>query len=100
MNPGDHQLFDTKTPLVYCPQCDSRLEYLVDADAADTDVVLDRSCPGCDYHDTVVSSSLDVAIWYRRETRILADLRPLVVFLVESSSSENALLAQRLHHVN
>ena len=100
MNPGDHELFGTQTPLVYCPQCDSRLEYAVDVEAADKDVVLDRACPSCEYRDSVVTSSLSVAIWYRRETRILAELRPLVVFLVESSSSDNALIAERLEHVS
>ncbi len=58
--------------------------------------MLDRVCPECDYRDSVVTSSLSVAVWYRRETRILAELRPLVVFLVESSSSDNALDAERL----
>ena len=100
MNPGDHELFGSKTPLVYCPHCDSRLTYAVDREAADKDVVLDRTCPGCDYHDSVVTSSLSVAVWYRRETRILAELRPLAVFLTESSSSENALVAERFRHVN
>jgi hypothetical protein len=100
MNPGDHELFGTQTPLVYCPQCDDMLEYVVEGVAADKDVVLDRTCPSCEYRDSVVTSSLSVAIWYRRETRILAELRPLVVFLVESSSSENALAAARLGHVN
>jgi hypothetical protein len=98
MNPGDHELFGSETPLVYCPRCDSRLEYTVDEATADKDVVLDRSCPDCEYHDSVVTSSLSVAIWYRRETRILAELRPLVVFLVESSSADNALI--RLQHAS
>jgi hypothetical protein len=100
MNPGDHELFGTQTPLVYCPECDERLEYVVDGAQADKDVVLDRACPRCDYRDSVVTSSLSVAIWYRRETRILAELRPLVVFLVESSTAENALAAARLEQVN
>jgi MinD superfamily P-loop ATPase len=100
MNPGDHELFGRQTPLVYCPQCEERLEYTVDRAAANKDVVLDRACTGCDYCDTVVTSSLSVAIWYRRETRILAELRPLVVFLVETSDAENALVAARLQEVS
>ena len=99
MNPGDHELFGRQMPLVHCPQCHSMLEYAVE-EAADKDVVLDRSCPGCEYHDSVVTSSLSVAVWYRRETRILAELRPLVAFLVESSSSANSLIAERLQHVD
>jgi len=59
MNPGDHQLFSATTPLVACPRCQNRLEYVVDSAAADEDVVLGRSCPGCGYHDSVVTSSLD-----------------------------------------
>ena len=100
MNPGDHELFGSTTPLVYCPDCNGRLEYAVDGEAADKDVVLDRTCPGCAYHDSVATSSLSMAIWYRRETRILAELRPLAVFLVESSSSENALVAERHRNVS
>jgi hypothetical protein len=100
MNPGDHELFGARTPLVHCPVCDERLEYDEDVVAADTDVMLDRTCPGCDYRDSVTTSSLRVAVWYRRETRILAELRPLVVFLVESSSSENALATARLQEIS
>jgi hypothetical protein len=100
MNPGDQQLFGARIPLVYCPDCESMLEYSVDGAAADKDVVLDRSCPGCDYHDSVETSSLRAAIWYRRETRILAELRPLAVFLVESTSAENALVGDRLREIN
>ena len=100
MNPGDHELFGRQTPLVYCPECSEMLEYAVDSASANDDVVLDRACPGCDFRDSVVTSSLSVAIWYRRETRILAELRPLVVFLVESSSADNALVAARHGEVN
>ena len=100
MNPGDHELFGARTPLVHCPVCDERLEYVEDGVAVDKDVVLDRRCPGCDYRDSVATSSLSVAVWYRRETRILAELRPLVVFLVESSTSENALQSGRLQEIN
>jgi hypothetical protein len=95
MHPGDHELLGRQTPLVYCPNCDERLEYAVEPTKADEDVVLDRVCPSCEYRDSVVTSSLSVAIWYRRETRILAELRPLAVFLVESSSADNALVSAR-----
>jgi hypothetical protein len=95
MNPGDHQLFGTTTPLVHCPRCQERLEYAVDGAAADKDVVLDRRCPSCAYEDSVATSSFSAAVWYRRETRILAELRSLAVFLVESSPDENALVADR-----
>jgi hypothetical protein len=95
MNPGDHELFGRQTPLVYCPNCEERLEYAVEPAEADKDVVLDRVCPSCEYRDSVVTSSLSAAIWYRRETRILAELRPLAVFLVESSSADNALVPAR-----
>jgi hypothetical protein len=99
MNPGDHELFGRQTPLVYCPACEERLEYAVGREDENRDVVLDRACPRCEYRDSVVTSSLSVAIWYRRETRILAELRPLVVFLVESSNAENALVAAHLEQV-
>jgi C4-type Zn-finger protein len=100
MNPGDHQLFGRQTPLVYCPVCEERLEYAVERAEANKDVVLERACPNCEYRDSVVTSSLSVAIWYRRETRILAELRPLVVFLAESSNAENALVAARREQVS
>ena len=37
-----------------------------------------------------------MAVWYRRETRILAELRPLAVFLVEAEIRDNALVAEQL----
>jgi hypothetical protein len=96
MNPGDRELFGTATPLVYCPECQALLEYEVDAKPADRDVVLARRCPRCEYRDSVVSSSLSMAVWYRRETRILAELRPLAVFLVEAETEANALVPEQL----
>lgn len=93
MNLGDHDLFGTRTSLVHCPRCQDRLEYAVGGEAGDKDVVIERTCPGCGYGDSVVTSSLSVAVWYRRETRILAELRPLAVFLGESPS-ENGRVAE------
>jgi hypothetical protein len=95
MNPGDHELFGTTTPLVYCPECQERLVYEVDASPGAQDVALARHCPGCAYRDSVVSPSLSVAVWYRRETRILAELRPLAVFLVEAETRDNALVGEQ-----
>lgn len=101
MNPGDHQLFGPSTPLVHCPWCHERLAYVLDRGApVETDIVLERHCPSCEYADSVVTSPLCVAVWYRRETRMLAELRELAVFLVESAPSGNALVEQHLRHVN
>ena len=100
MQPRDHERSRRSKPLADCPRCNGSLDVLQDPGGANHGVVLDRECAGCEYRDSVVSSSLSVAIWYRRETRILAELRPLVVFLVESSSAENALVAKRLAEVN
>jgi hypothetical protein len=96
MNPGDHPLFGTRTSLVHCPDCQGRLDYTIDGAEA-RDVVIHRACPGCGYGDSVVTSSLSAAIWFRRETRILSELRPLAMFLAESSTADNPLVAEGLH---
>jgi hypothetical protein len=83
MHPTDHELLDARTPLVNCPVCNERLERADELVAALNDVVLDRVCPSCDYRDSVVAGSLDVAMWQRGDAPGLADLRPLVALLVE-----------------
>jgi hypothetical protein len=82
MHPTEHELLDLETQLVNCPVCNERLEH-ADEVTAVNDVVLDRVCPCCDYRDSVVSSSLNVAMWHRGSAQGLADLRPLVALLVE-----------------
>ncbi len=81
MNTTDYELLGARAPLVRCPICDERLQFA--SELASDDVVLDRTCPGCDYRDSVVTPSLSVAMWQRGETQTLADLRPLVALLVE-----------------
>jgi DNA-directed RNA polymerase subunit RPC12/RpoP len=77
MQPGQHDPFDRRKPLVHCPRCASRLIYTVDTAGIDAEVILDRRCPECEHRDTVVTTALAAAVWYRRETRIGARLYAL-----------------------
>ena len=81
MNTTDYELVEARAPLVRCPVCDERLQLARELPA--DDAVLERMCPGCDYRDSVVTSSLSVAMWQRGEIQTLDDLRPLVALLVE-----------------
>jgi DNA-directed RNA polymerase subunit RPC12/RpoP len=71
------QGFGEGKPLVRCPCCDSRLIYTVDSAGYDAEVILDRRCPECEHRDSVVTSALAAAVWYRRDTRLLAELAEL-----------------------
>ena len=73
MWPGHEPPFDQRKPLVHCPRCASRLIYTVDTAGYDSEVILDRRCPECEHRDSVVTSALAAAVWYRRDTRILAE---------------------------
>jgi DNA-directed RNA polymerase subunit RPC12/RpoP len=64
-------------PLVHCPRCLSRLIYAIDTAGYETEVILDRRCPECEHRDSVVTSALAAAVWYRRDTRIMRELLEL-----------------------
>ena len=66
MWPGHEPPFDQRKPLVHCPRCASRLIYTVDTAGYDSEVILDRRCPECEHRDSVVTSALAAAVWYRR----------------------------------
>jgi DNA-directed RNA polymerase subunit RPC12/RpoP len=87
MWPGQEPPFDQRKPLVHCPRCASRLIYTVDTAGYDSEVILDRRCPECEHRDSVVTSALAAAVWYRRDTRILAELT-----ILADSMKEAALL--------
>jgi DNA-directed RNA polymerase subunit RPC12/RpoP len=85
MRPRDDTPSDERKPLVHCPRCDSRLIYTVDTAGYDAEVILDRRCPECEHRDSVVTSALAAAVWYRRDTRILSELQTLADALTEAS---------------
>jgi DNA-directed RNA polymerase subunit RPC12/RpoP len=76
MRPGQEPPFERKL-LVHCPRCASRLIYTIDTAGYDAEVILDRRCPECEHRDSVVTTALAAAVWYRRDTRLLAELRAL-----------------------
>ena len=77
MQAGRDERFSGQKPLVHCPRCLSRLIYTVDTAGYDSEVILDRRCPECEHRDSVVTTALAAAIWYRRETRIMRELQVL-----------------------
>jgi DNA-directed RNA polymerase subunit RPC12/RpoP len=85
MWPGQESPFDQRKPLVHCPRCASRLIYTVDTAGYDAEVILDRRCPECEHRDSVVTSALAAAVWYRRDTRILAELTMLADSMAQAS---------------
>jgi len=77
MQAGRDEGYSGQKPLVHCPRCLSRLIYTVDTAGYDSEVILDRRCPECEHRDSVVTTALAAAIWYRRETRIMRELQVL-----------------------
>jgi DNA-directed RNA polymerase subunit RPC12/RpoP len=57
-----------------CPCCGSRLIYTTDTAGFGSQVVLDRRCPECEHRDTIIARAPAAAAWYRRDTRLLAEL--------------------------
>jgi hypothetical protein len=77
MQAGRDEGYSGRKPLVECPCCLSRLIYTVDTAGYDSEVILDRRCPECEHRDSVVTTALAAAVWYRRETRIMGELQVL-----------------------
>jgi DNA-directed RNA polymerase subunit RPC12/RpoP len=69
--------FGVSKPLVHCPRCSSRLIYAVDTAGYDAEVILNRRCPECEHRDSVVTSAIAAAVWYRRDTRLMRELMEL-----------------------
>jgi hypothetical protein len=88
------EAFVERKPLVHCPRCASRLIYAVDAAGYDAEMILNRRCPECENRDSVVTSALAAAVWYRRETRIMARLLLLADSLRESAAQPTAAQAE------
>jgi hypothetical protein len=77
MQAGRDEGFGVQKPLVHCPHCLSRLIYTIDTAGYDAEVILDRRCPECEHRDSVVTTALAAAVWYRRETRIMREMQVL-----------------------
>jgi DNA-directed RNA polymerase subunit RPC12/RpoP len=88
------EAFVERKPLVHCPRCTSRLIYAVDAAGYEAEVILNRRCPECEHRDSVVTSALAAAVWYRRDTRIMRGLMELADSLRESSAEPVAAHAE------
>jgi DNA-directed RNA polymerase subunit RPC12/RpoP len=71
------EAFGGSKPLVHCPRCTSRLIYAVDTAGYDAEVILNRRCPECEHRDSVVTSAIAAAVWYRRDTRLIRELMEL-----------------------
>jgi DNA-directed RNA polymerase subunit RPC12/RpoP len=78
-----HEAFGASKPLVHCPQCTSRLIYAIDTAGYDAEVILNRRCPECEHRDSVVTSSIAAAVWYRRDTRLMRELMELADSLAQ-----------------
>jgi DNA-directed RNA polymerase subunit RPC12/RpoP len=78
-----HEAFGASKPLVHCPRCTSRLIYTIDTAGYDAEVILNRRCPECEHRDSVVTSSIAAAVWYRRDTRLMRELMELADSLAQ-----------------
>ena len=79
------EAFGEHKPLVYCPRCLSRLIYAVDAAGFNLEVILNRRCPECEHRDSVVTTAIAAAVWYRRDTRHMHELLQLADSMAESA---------------
>jgi DNA-directed RNA polymerase subunit RPC12/RpoP len=79
------EAFAGRKPLVHCPRCESRLIYAVDAAGYEAEVILNRRCPECEHRDSVVTSAIAAAVWYRRDTRLMQQLMDLADSLAAAS---------------
>jgi transcriptional regulator NrdR family protein len=79
------EAFGEHKPLVYCPRCLSRLIYAIDAAGYDYEVILNRRCPECEHRDSVVTTAIAAAVWYRRDTRHMYELQQLADSMAASA---------------
>jgi DNA-directed RNA polymerase subunit RPC12/RpoP len=61
-------------PPVHCPRCGSRLMSTVSTVVCAAEVIVARRCPECGLHDSIVTTVLRAALWYRHDTRTLEGL--------------------------
>jgi hypothetical protein len=74
MNPGQGEPFASSEPPVHCPRCASRLMETVTMVTCGPEVIVARRCPECAHRDSVVTTVLRAALWYRHDTRTIARL--------------------------
>ena len=77
MYPGQGEPFASSEPPVHCPRCASRLMETVAMVTCGAEVIVARRCPECAHRDSLVTSVLRAALWYRHDTRTIARLQLL-----------------------
>jgi hypothetical protein len=77
MNFGQGPSIAAFEPPVHCPRCASRLMTTVSTVVCGAEVIVARRCPECGLHDSVVTTVLHAALWYRHDTRTLNGLQRL-----------------------
>jgi DNA-directed RNA polymerase subunit RPC12/RpoP len=74
MNPGEGRPIFSREPQVRCPRCASRLLGTVSTVACGAEVIVARRCPECGLQDSVATTVLRAALWYRHDARTLDGL--------------------------
>jgi hypothetical protein len=69
--------FGQRAALGHCPRCTSRLIYTVDSIWLDSEVILERRCPECEYRESVVVTALGATARYRKDTHTMLGMRLL-----------------------
>ena len=67
--------------------CAGRLLYTVDGVWGDSEVILDRRCPECEYREAVVVSVWTASARYREDTRTLLAMQVLADSLRDAFTS-------------
>jgi hypothetical protein len=74
MSPGQGEPYASSEPPVHCPRCASRLMETVAMVTCGCEVIVARRCPECALEDSLVTSVLRAALWYRHDSRTIARL--------------------------
>jgi DNA-directed RNA polymerase subunit RPC12/RpoP len=74
MTPAEGRPIFSREPQVHCPRCASRLLSTVATVVCGAEVIVARRCPECGLHDSVATTVLRAALWYRHDTRTLDGL--------------------------
>jgi hypothetical protein len=77
MHPGQGEPFASSEPPVHCPRCASRLLATVAMVTCGREVIVARRCPECAHEDSLVTTVLRAALWYRHDSRTVARLLQL-----------------------
>jgi hypothetical protein len=74
MDPGHERRASSDEPPVPCPRCATRSLVTVSTVAHGAEVIVARRCPECAHRDSIVTSVLPAALWYRHDTRTTSGL--------------------------